>query len=195
MKNVIAIILLLGISLTAYAQNGIKVRALNDGKKVVLTVSEATPDLTVELINEKGELQRIDRVNAADGYQKILNMEKLENGNYDLVVHTMQKEVVFPMVIEEKSIVIDENAKEQYFKPVVAKTADNAFDVSYLNGKITDVSVSITDADGVAVYKEVFDNIIKLQKRFKLEAFKSGEYTVAIKTPARSYYRKVALDD
>ena len=195
MKNVIVILMLMVLAFSAFGQQKIEVSPLNQGKKVVLNIKGATDKVDVDLKDAEGNFLSVDQTETIKGYNKVINLQELPEGEYQLVVNTSHREAIFPIQVEGLTLTIKEGEIKQYIKPIVATRKGKTIDISYLNNRLTTVEVSISNIDGETLYDESFANILQLQKRFKLDDAKPGNYTVAIKTPAKAYYHTVALDD
>ncbi|MCB0589095.1 MAG: hypothetical protein KDD06_27650, partial [Phaeodactylibacter sp.] len=69
----------------------------------------------------------------------------------------------------------------------VIRAEDDFVDVSLFNGRIGDVTINILDSNNEQVFQEKLENVLVVEKRYRLDKLPWGRYTIEVVTPSKSY--------
>lgn len=182
-------VIILGLAGTAMANSGfpaIDLKPVPTEKKAALSLDGLKENTTVILQDEYGAVLLREETKGNTTYAKLLNLGNLPAGNYYLRVVTSLKEVVQPIVLTEKEVVINPNRQREFFAPVI-KAQDGRLDISLFNSRLSDVEITILDDRDNAAFSETLQNVVIVQKRYDLSQLRWGAYTVQVRTSEKLY--------
>jgi hypothetical protein len=172
----------------------VSIEKLQHGQKVSIELNNLKSEAVIRLTNESGETLSKATVEPANGRAvKIFNLEKVNPGRYRFVVSTSSKETLQPFEVMADDILIDEDKRQVYFVPTI-RIGDDYVDVSWLNGKISDLTFEIQTSEGARVFEDELTNILKVERRYNLSQLERGEYMLVVSTPYKTHYERLSID-
>lgn len=162
-------------------------------KKVSLRITNLKSAATLTFVDAKGEVLVKQQIKPLGSFDRLLDMESLPNGAYELKVSTDLAETVQPVEILGSTVELKEWKRKVYYAPIVRKEAD-FFDINWMNGRLGDLKVSILNQDGEVVFKDEFANVTKVERRYNTSKLEEGAYTVRLSTPYKTYYETLTID-
>lgn len=194
-KKMTLIVALLSLNVVAFAnylEPDVRIATIPDVKKFSLELANVEADATtISLYDAAGVAlikEKVDKVT----YGKVFNLAKLPTGAYELVIKTSNRDIVQPIKLTLDGVEVDVNRRKVYFAPTILTNKTN-LDISFFQGKITDVTVNIYQ-DNELVFTEDFNNIIKVERRYDLTSMPKGKYNVTVVTDYKSYYKDLVID-
>ena len=137
-------------------------------------------EATISIQNTEGvEIFTETLVGKAAKFRKY-NLQKLEIGQYTLIVKSKRSKIVQPFAVNIANIDVLMATRETIFTPVVVLKG-NKLDVSASSFKNPGISVTISDNLGTTVFREKYEGVT-LQKRYDLAKLPSGAYIVEVVT-------------
>ena len=172
----------------------VMIEKLQYGKKVSVELNNLKADATIRIADESGKTLTKSTVASLNGRAvKIFNLEKVNPGQYRFIVSMSSKEVLQPFEVTAADIIINADARQVYFAPTI-RIGDDFVDVSWLNTRISDVTVKIQTPEGKPVFEDELSNILKVERRYNLSQLRRGDYTVVVKTPYKSHFEQLIID-
>jgi hypothetical protein len=157
-------------------------------KCVAITFSNVTQlPIQVKLLNSQGEVLQENNIKARKTFTLKYHLDGLAQGEYALQFETVTVDFIQPISIHKKGISIEQEALIEQNKPVF-KLENNILSINALNKKNAPIMLQITDGDGNHLLKEKTDNTITFGKRFDLNNWEKGEYTVSFRMDKKIYY-------
>lgn len=160
--------------------------------KVSVLMKGLHGETLVQLKDAEGHLLIKESTNEAK-YGKIFDFSELKDGRYELLLLTGNKEIVQPVFKNGRKLTVNKDYRKVYFSPVV-RVQGSQVDLTWFNGRVCDMKVAITTPNGDVIFADQIDNVIKVEKRYNLQQVESGNYTMVINTPRRTYYETIKLD-
>lgn len=181
------------VSAVATAANPIvTISKTGSPKKVSVTIDKLSAPASVWVINDQ-DVVLLEEKTTGEKFAKVLNLENLPTGAYKVIVTTDRKEIVQPLVLSNTDLALNEAAREEHYSPFFNAKEGGIVDIMLLNNRLQDVNVTILDAAGATVYEDDFDNVLKVEKRYRLNDLGEGSYTMCVTTPYKKYYKAVAI--
>jgi len=169
----------------------VDIQQVEDLPKVSVKLSGLKGTTTLQLRNSDDLILLTESFNETH-FGKVFDLSKLKDGRYEIQILTGNREIVQPIFKNEDQLTVKKNYRKMYFSPVV-KVEGNQIDLSWFNGRISDMKLSINDNKGKTIYSEEIKNVIKVEKRFRLDQAEPGIYTFIINTPRKVYYESIKL--
>jgi Secretion system C-terminal sorting domain len=120
------------------------------------------------------------------------DLRQFENGEYRLIIENERTKTIQPFSVEYSRININEMERSVGQLPQIKK-AKNGFDVrAYLLSK-AEISVVITDNQGISVFKET-NNALALAKHYNLSNLPKGVYFIEIKANGDVKNETITID-
>ncbi len=157
-------------------------------KKFTLSIEGLKDKAEIILTDESGQILLSQETKGEQAFAKVFNLNQLPEGEYFLTVSTSLTETVQPLTLTENGVLLDSGKKREFFKPVI-RVAEGHVDISLFNGRIGDVSVRILDHNNVAVFQEKLENVLVVEKRYRLAQLPWGNYSIEVATPSKTYYK------
>ncbi|MDX1665889.1 MAG: hypothetical protein R3350_01610 [Saprospiraceae bacterium] len=170
----------------------VSIEKLGYGKKVSIVVEDVHSGAAFAVRDEEGVVLLRQKALKKGTFSRIINLDRLPEGNYELVISTRTKEVVQPFQIENGDLEINEKLRQQFFAPTV-RMAGDFLDVNHLNQRIGDVELTLMDKSGEVVFTDQIDNVLTVERRYRLTQFKPGAYRLKINTPYKAYYEDLKI--
>ena len=172
----------LEVSTTTSAKKvSLKVKDLSIASKAVITLRDAKKTILLE-----------EKVAGIASYGKILNLEELPEGKYELSISTPTREIIQPVELTDDKVVVNATLQRTIFHPIINIKADYV-DISWLGQQINTVTVEILNEAGGSVFKEKVTNVIKVEKRYDISKLRNGAYYVKVATPHKSYFERLVI--
>ncbi len=170
----------------------VDIKAIPGSQKMNVNLIGLNGETLIQLKDE-GEVVLLQQLTQETEYNKILDLSALMEGEYSLIILSGNKEILQSVFVQNGELEIPFYKRKIYFSPVV-RVHGSKVDISWFNGKIADMKVRISDHNGSIIFADDIKNVIKVEKRYNLEQVISGNYTIAIDTPRRTYYENVTIE-
>lgn len=166
----------------------VTIKQEDDNKCVAITFSNVTHlPIQVKLLNDEGEVLQENNIKARKTFTLKYHLDDLAQGDYALHFETLTVEFIQPISIHKKGINIVAESLIEQNKPVF-KLENNILSINVLNKKNAPITVQITDSEGNHLLKEKVENDISFGKRFDLNNWEKGEYTLSFRMGKKMYY-------
>lgn len=158
-------------------------------KKISVTMKNLSGSTTLTLSVEGGNTLIEEAIKDSE-YSKVFNLGELEPGTYVLSISNGLREIEQPLVINERTLVLDQRQRREFFAPLFRNNGES-IDLQLMAGKMTTVSLSIRNLNGEVVFEDQLKNVIKVERRYSLRQLPAGQYTVMVTTPEKEYFFEV----
>ena len=155
-------------------------------KKISLFIEGLNEEAKILLTDIDGQVLLSQETNGEKEFAKVFNLNQLPRGEYFITVRTSLKEVVQPISLTGTEVLVNTEKKREFFTPVI-RAEDDFVDVSLFNGRIGDVTINILDSNNEQVFQEKLENVLVVEKRYRLDKLPWGRYTIEVVTPSKSY--------
>ena len=173
---------------------GIEIKPMSYGSKISVSLNGLKGDAEMRLLDADGNVLIDEKIESQPVVRKVLNLEKLANGEYSLIIATARQEIMQPIRITEKALLVDAASRKTYLVPTI-KVGDNYVDVMWLNSRVADMTVSFVDSyGGKTVFRDELKNKLKVEKRYNVSNLDRGAYTVVVSTPDHTHYERLIVE-
>lgn len=164
------------------------------GKRVSVVLDNMGTRSTVRLglRDENGNILLTKNIAGEKRFAKVFNLDNLPNGKYELVFDTGLKEVIQPFKIRNDQVQLNAYERKEYFAPVF-KVKNGVVMLSYLNKRVSNVSVEIMDEYGESIFQEKHSYVLQVQRQYDLNNVSGKMCTVKVVTPVKTYYENIRL--
>jgi len=197
-SKIMLVLVLTGFCFTATAGENmlpdVIIKKVDNEQKVSVTLNNLKSDAYVRIVDERGVTLIEEELEAVlPSAAKVFNLELLPAGAYDFIISTGKKETVQPVEVLKDDILIKKDQRQVYLVPTI-KIGEDFVDVSWLNGKVSNMKVEIARPDGERVFEDEISNVIKVERRYNLKKLSRGEYTMIVTTPYKTHYQQVIVE-
>ncbi len=169
----------------------IQIRESANAKKVSVELEKLSTTATITLEDADGNVL-IEEKASGKSFAKTFNLNKLEEGEYRLVVNAGLIETIQPLTLTDAVLVLDETKRQEVYAPVI-NVGDDYVDLSFLNKRMGNVYVVFLNSNEEVVYQENISNALKVEKRYNLSQLPKGDYSVKVIAGNGDFYKAVAL--
>ncbi|HMQ46970.1 MAG TPA: hypothetical protein PKA00_08125 [Saprospiraceae bacterium] len=157
-------------------------------KKFSVNIEGLKEAAILELKDANGDVLLKQEINKGP-FAKVFNLEQLPEGAYYFHITTGLKETVQPIDLKETGAYIDSSKQKEYYAPVI-QVKDGYIDLSLYNNKISDVQITIVNKkNGFELVRENLENVLVVERRYRLEDLPFGGYLFQVKTAHKTYYQ------
>lgn len=200
LKSVVLVMVMMMSQLAVFANTDnpnaekgqISVKAM-EGTKIVLTFPNWGKGITstVQLKNTDYQDIYTTEISEASGYSMKINLSKLENSEYWLVI-TRGKEVYRQLLSINRIGFVTVGEMVETTKPTLVQKMDS-FIIKTPSANVK--NVSIFDTNGALVYTKKYKSKERQAKEitFNLKEIKNGKYTVRITTSDDVFYKPLEV--
>lgn len=169
----------------------IEIRESASAKKVSVELEKLNAPATITIEDASGNLLIEERV-SGKSFAKTFNLNKLENGDYSLVINTGLIQTIQPLTLTDAVLVLDDAKRQEVYAPII-NVGDDYVDLSFLNKRMGNVFVVFLNENEEVVYQENISNALKVEKRYNLSRLPKGDYSVKVLVGNGDFYKTVAL--
>ncbi|MCB0557919.1 MAG: T9SS type A sorting domain-containing protein [Lewinellaceae bacterium] len=192
MKKIIQLsILLFSITSLAMANDNlpsITLKNIPAEKKFSLSIEGLKGRAGITLTDISGQVLLSQETEGEKEFAKVFNLSQLPAGEYFLTVSTSLRETVQPISLTETEVWVNTDKKREFYSPVI-QLKEDYIDVSLFNGRIGNVTINILDKNNERIFQEKLENILVVEKRYRLDQLLWGAYTIEVVTPSNTYYK------
>ncbi len=162
--------------------------------KALIAISSTVPNpIEVEIQNDNGDIVYMHKTNSPSGkYEKVYNLENLDNGKYFFVVRTNNEEIERAVNIENGKMTV--TSREKDMAPFFSFDNKN-LKLSYLNFDKKDVNLYIyNNKTGETVYQADLGSNFSITHGLDLSKLKSGSYEVVLASEGFDHPYDINID-
>ena len=185
-KKYLAVAIIMFVTFTNYANEKNTTIKVIEGKKVRIEFGAVKKGHTLSIKDKNGAVIYSQEIKNSGTYSKILDLSKLEKGNY-----TTELEKDFEIVIKPFTVLdgqVSFNTEKTIFKPVI-RTEDNIVYISRISFDKAALNVSIYYNDELIFSETAKDEKTLLNRVYKLSKEEIGNYKVVVNSNNK-YYSK-----
>ncbi|MDX6745697.1 DUF3244 domain-containing protein [Polaribacter sp. PL03] len=184
-KKYLVVIVMMLVTSINYANKNTAVKIV-DGKKVRIEFESVKKGHTLSVKDKNGTVIYSQEIENSGTYSKVLDLSKLEKGNYTTELEKDFEIVIKPFTVLDGQVSFDE--EKTIFKPVI-RTEDNLVLISKLAFDKQPLKIAIYYNDEVIFSETVKDEKNLLKRVYKLSKEEKGDYKVIINSNNRSYIK------
>ena len=164
------------------------------GKKMSVIIEKGSFSNSIEIRNPEGaaKLQRAIDVTTSP-FLQIFNVETWPLGIYEIIIRSRDKKVVQPIEITENDLTVLNEARKEYFVPIIAHQKSKSIKIYMNNNKKEDIEVSIINERGSTIFKKVYRNKLQFKQRYDLRKLRKSVYLVKVTTNKKAFYRHIRI--
>lgn len=185
------IVALVLVSTFSYAEKREHSNVKAFSKSVVVEFVDAKKGQKLVVKDPTGIILHSETVKTNGDLSKTFVFKKLKDGKYTIELEKDYEVIIKPFEIKNKILTFEQAKETKIFKPVVRKENDKLL-VSQLSFNSKPVKVEIFYEDEL-IYSETIEGEKTVNRIYKLEGKKFGNYHTVIKTDNRSYTEKFKL--
>lgn len=191
-KIILLAALVLAITSVAMANHylpAITLKNIPAEKKFSLSIEglNESENVAIVLTDINGQVLLREEAKGGKQFAKIFNLNQLPAGEYFISIRTSLQETVQPISLTQAEVLVDTGKRKEFFSPVIKVANSDHVDVSLFNGRLADVKVNILDYQNRPVFQEKLENVLLVQKRYRLDKLPWGQYTIEVVTPTHTY--------
>ena len=184
-KKYLVVTFMMLVTSINYANENTAVKIV-DGKKVRIEFETVKKGHTLSIKDKNGTVIYSQEIENSGTYSKVLDLSKLEKGNYTTELEKDFEIVIKPFTVLDGQVSFDE--EKTIFKPVI-RTEDNLVLISKLAFDKQPLKIAIYYNDEVIFSETVTDEKNLLKRVYKLSKEEKGDYKVVINSNNRSYIK------
>jgi hypothetical protein len=190
---VFALLLILSSSRVAAAHDNLVLHLANSGlgKQFAITVKGLSSQAVLQ-IQTPGGTVLVARTIQDSVYQRIYNLEHLQEGPYVLVLKMPTREIYQPIEVGRRAIAYDANQRMSVSRPTV-RVKGRQVDVELENPALMPVRISLLTEDGALLYEETIEQVADVEKRLNLLNVPRGDYQMRVQTPVNDWRERISL--
>lgn len=196
-KNLITALTLAFSLFTATAADVLpqmEVAKAGEPRKVVLNIANTDYATQLEVRDAFGTVLMEQAIASGDVYHKVLNLDELPDGTYELTLVTPTRELVQPVMLKDGEVNIDTTQRYVRYLPTVKfSQANRTLDLNFFNNSGRKVALVLTDVDGEVVHQDALDSISRIERRYDLSQLRPGSYSLLITTEHGAYHHKIVI--
>ena len=186
-------LLLMGSAIAAKASPVLTVSALTGTQKMAIRLTGILTSSQLQVIDIQGEILYEETIAEGSSYQKILNLQGLPNGQYNLNINAGNEEIVQPFSITRSGLRCDPTACKTFQAPDV-KIKGRTVDVHWQLSGQDKVLFQLLRPTGEVVYEtSIVAGDQRLSRRFDLSDLPTCDYTLQLSQQAKSCTKAVNL--
>lgn len=195
MKKVIQLIVILFVVTSAAMANNylpsVTLKGIPAEKKFSLTIEGMSEreKVSITLSNEDGQVLLQEEAKGKKEFAKVFNLKQLPAGEYFLTVSTNLRKSVQPITLTSGEVLVNPDKRREFYSPVISVGGSEYVDVSLFNGRIANITVNIRNHGSELVFQEKLENVLVVEKRYRLDKLPWGQYTIEVITPDDTYYK------
>lgn len=183
-------ILMATITLAKNIDPSIKIKLI-ESKLIQLTMDETIKNVEVSVKDSKGEIvytKKSENFNISKKY----DLNNLPSGSYFMEIESSTKIKIIPFNVLSKSIELNEEKENVYYKPIVRKEGANVF-ISKLALNNEDLEIILYDVDSAVLFTEKLEGNAILERKLNLMNLKSGNYNLILRSGSKTFYEAIKL--
>ena len=157
-------------------------------KKFSLAIEGLKENAKIILTDIDGQVLLSQDTEGKSSFAKVFNLNELPSGDYFISVRTSLRETVQPIVLTETDVRVNPDRKREFYSPVIRVEKEHV-DVSLFNGRIANVTVKILSNGSEPVFEENLENVLVVEKRYKLDKLPWGRYTIEVITESDTFHK------
>lgn len=161
------------------------------GKQLAITVKGLSSPAVLQIQTPGGQVL-VARTIQDSVYQRIYNLEHLQEGPYLLVLKMPTREIYQPFEVNRRAIAYDANQRMSMNLPTV-RVKGRQVDVELENPALMPVQISLLAKDGSLLYEETIEQVADVEKRLNLLNVPRGDYQMRVQTPVNKWSERISL--
>jgi flagellar hook assembly protein FlgD len=182
---VVGVLLFLGAS-SAFATGNIKINTyLDTDLSIVSIINPTESELRMKIYDIEGNLYYTSKVSNTTTDQRLFDFSYLEDGEYKIVLSGAKDNVEKSFTVLNRKLKVE--ASNDPAEKTLFRSENNSLFVSYLSFENRKFNLSISDANGNAVFEDSYTSTPTFSKKFNVEALPEGEYKVRLISNNKEY--------
>lgn len=171
----------------------VEMESLPQSKKVKVTLKTSLKDPKILVIDDQEGILLEQTITSDKAFvEQIIDLANLPKGRYNILVKSVLKEIVQPVQLTDKKCVIKDYLRQEYYTPMLIPH-EGYFDISWVGHRIGSFTLTLLDKGGNIVFKDKSENVLRVQKRFRINRIAKGDYTVKMTTSYKTYYEQLKI--
>jgi len=171
----------------------VEMEPLPQSKKVKVTLKTSLKDPKILVVDEQERILLEQPIISGKAFvEQIIDLTNLPNGRYDILVKSVLKEIVQPILLTDHECVIKDYLRQEHYTPMLIPN-EGYFDISWVGHRIGSFTLTLLDKGDNVVFKDKSENVLRVQKRFRIDRMAKGNYTVKMTTSYRTYYDELRI--
>jgi hypothetical protein len=183
MKTMNHILISLAISLLFFNNNAVannyNPTVKVEGNKLYLSLENVSEQTSIRILDPKGFTWIEEKVTVSGQFKKVFDLGTLPIGSYNLIIKSNFKEIVQPLTISSKELIMDENNRAEYFQAKLLQKRANV-KLSLLNPTNSDIRVIVINMQGRKVFQESIKDQRIIDINYNLKQLPKGKYTILV---------------
>jgi hypothetical protein len=164
-----------------YDLGGTTVTIAATAENVIVNLGTVEKETVIIRIEDKDQNTLLtETVKNSKDFAKKYKVNRLEDGNYRLIVTKKTIRTVQPFSIKDGVVSMSPADQKEKFLPTV-NFHNNKLDVNVLLGNYSNIYVKLYDQDGKTILHEKHYVALQLNQRYNLEQLPAGSYTAEVK--------------
>ncbi len=189
-KRLVVVLFLLG-TIFNYANDKESNMELMDAKKVRILFKNVTQGNFLIIKDTNDAELYTENIESSGDFSKVFDISAFVDGNYVVELHRDYKIVVKPFEVKLGKVVFHKTEEETIFKPIV-RNENNLLLISKLSFDEEPLEIKIYYKD-MLIHREVVKSDAIINKVYKLDTQKKGDYTVSLYNNDRNYLKEFKI--
>lgn len=162
------------------------------GKQFALSIGSIPQEMAeFKVVNEKGRTVLSTKIEGQD-FQRLFNLEDLQEGNYTFVLKTQSSEIIQPVRLTKRAVLYDLNKREVIYLPSL-EIKDRQLTIRFATVEQTNCRLELRTDKNELLYKETLTEAATLEKRMNLMNLPTGTFFVKVNGADYHWQQEIAL--
>jgi hypothetical protein len=190
-RKVLVVAFMLG-TLFSYAHHKDNFSNTIDVKKVKVVFNGVKKGHTLTIKDQDGIMLHSENVSKEGNLIKFFDLSALKEGNYNIELNKDVTIIVKPFQVKSNTVIFKKDLEREIFKPVIRNKENTIFisKKSFDNDEPVKIILYYNDD---AIYNETVKKGSTLNKIYKLDATKKGNYRAVVLNNGRNYIKEFKI--
>lgn len=163
-----------------------------EGTMLHLSLDDVSAPTAVRILDAEGFAWVEETIAGTGQYRKVFKLESLPAGTYTLIIKSDVQEIVQPITLSGKELIMDESKRAEYFRADVSQKRETV-KLSLLNPTRKVVRFVVLSSQGRIQYQDTIMDQAVIDKHYDLKHLPAGKYTVFVDNGRETLSRVISL--
>jgi hypothetical protein len=163
-----------------------------EGNKLYLSLEDVSEQTSVRIQDQEGFTWVEEKVAVSGQFKKVFDLGSLPFGSYTLIIKSKINEIVQPLTVSNKELILDESKRVEYFQANMIQKRENV-KVSLMNPTNSEVRVFVINSKGMVLYQDAIKGQMIIDENYNLKHLPSGKYTLVVDNAHETFTKKISL--
>jgi len=163
-----------------------------EGDNLYLSLEDVAEQTSVRILDQEGFTWVEEKIAASGQFKKVFNLESLPFGSYTLIIKSSFNEIVQPLIVSNKELILDESKRTEYFQANLLQKRKNV-KLSLMNPTNSEVRVFVINSKGMVLYQDAIKDQRVIDQNYNLKHLPPGKYTLVVDNAHETFIKNINL--